>query len=209
MMNRGYPRTKGLALSASFAVLLGIFSLVSIPLPFDVVPVTLQVLGVFLIASLLGPYYGSLSCLIYLMFGAFGLPVFHGGSFGIPILLGPTGGFLFSFPIAAFVGGSISRTTRKSPKLDAVRVIADFVVSLVIIYLLGTFWLIEYLHLTLETAFLLGTVPFIGFDVLKAIIATPIAVRLRATRMGLPVNRSFRMLGGVATGQMSQDDLDA
>lgn len=143
------------------------------------------------------------------MFGAIGLPVFHGGTFGLPILLGPTGGFLFSFPIAAFVGGTISRTTWKNPRLDAVRVIADFGVSLVIIYLLGTFWLMEYLHLSLENAFLLGTVPFIGFDVLKAIIATPIAVRLRATRMDLPVNRSFRTLDYLATKQVSQDDLGA
>ena len=208
MMNIGYPKTKGLALSASFAVLLGIFSLVSIPLPFDVVPITLQVFGVFLIASLLGPYYGGLSCLIYLMFGAVGLPVFHGGSFGIPILLGPTGGFLLSFPIAAFVGGTISRSVWKGPKLDAIRVIGDFAVSLLIIYLLGTFWLMEYLHLTLENAFLLGTVPFIGFDVLKAIIATPISVRLRATRMDLPVNRSFRTLDAVTTNKVSQDELD-
>ena len=93
--------------------------------------------------------------------------------------------------------------------MDAIRVIGDFAVSLLIIYLLGTFWLMEYLHLTLENAFLLGTVPFIGFDVLKAIIATPISVRLRATRMDLPVNRSFRTLDAVTTNKVSQDVLDS
>ena len=92
-----YPKTRGLALSASFAVLLGIFSLVSIPIPFDLVPVTLQVMGVFLIAALLGPYYGTLSCLIYLMFGAVGLPVFHSGTSGIPIILGLLADTLFPF----------------------------------------------------------------------------------------------------------------
>lgn len=183
-----YPKTKGLALSASFAVLLGIFSLVSIPLPFDVVPITLQVLGVYLILSLLGPYYGTLSCVIYLMFGAIGLPVFHGGTSGISIILGPTGGYLVSFPIATLVGGSVSKTVAKTRKSDLFRVSTGFAVSLVIIYTMGTFWLMEYLHLSFEEALVLGTLPFIGFDILKAIVAAPIAVRLRSTRFDLPVN---------------------
>lgn len=191
-MNEMYPRTKGLALSASFAVLLGIFSLVSIPLPFDLVPITLQVLGVFLIASLLGPYYGALSCLIYLMFGAVGVPVFHGGTSGIPIILGPTGGYLVSFPIATLVGGSVSLTVSRERKLELLRVAAGFALSLLVIYTLGTLWLMEYLHLTLLQAILLGTVPFIGFDIVKAIVAAPIAVRLRSTGLDLPVNRAPR-----------------
>lgn len=185
-----YPRTKGLALSASFAVLLGILSLISIPLPFDFVPITLQVLGVFLIASLLGPYYGTLSCLIYLMFGAMGVPVFHGGTSGLSIILGPTGGYLVSFPIATLVGGSISQTVARERKLETLRVATGFAVSLIIIYAAGTLWLMEYLHLTLLQAFLLGTVPFVGFDALKAVVAAPIAIRLRSARLDLPVNRA-------------------
>ncbi len=196
-----YPKTRGLALSASFAVLLGIFSLVSIPIPFDLVPITLQVLGVFLIAALLGPYYGTLSCLIYLMFGTVGLPVFHGGTSGIPIILGPTGGYLVSFPIATLLGGSISRTVSKTRKMDLVRVATGFVISLVIIYTLGTIWLMEYLHLTLIQAAVLGTIPFIGFDVLKAIVAAPIAVRLRSTRYDLPVNRISKVTSSIAAEQ--------
>lgn len=185
-----YPRTKGLALSASFAVLLGILSLISIPLPFDFVPITLQVLGVFLIASLLGPYYGTLSCLIYLMFGAMGVPVFHGGTSGLSIILGPTGGYLVSFPIATLVGGSISQTVARERKLETLRVATGFAVSLTIIYAAGTLWLMEYLHLTVLQAFLLGTLPFIGFDALKAVVAAPIAIRLRSARLDLPVNRA-------------------
>lgn len=185
-----YPRTKGLALSASFAVLLGILSLISIPLPFDFVPITLQVLGVFLIASLLGPYYGTLSCLIYLMFGAMGVPVFHGGTSGLSIILGPTGGYLVSFPIATLVGGSISQTVARERKLETLRVATGFAVSLIIIYAAGTLWLMEYLHLTLLQAFLLGTAPFVGFDALKAVVAAPIAIRLRSARLDLPVNRA-------------------
>ena len=69
------------------------------------------------------------------------------------------------------------------------RVAAGFAVSLFIIYTLGTVWLMEYLHLSLEEALLLGTIPFIGFDIMKAIVAAPIVVRMRVTRFDLPVNR--------------------
>ncbi|MGA2874557.1 MAG: biotin transporter BioY [Nitrososphaerales archaeon] len=196
-----YPKTRGLALSASFAVLLGMFSLVSIPIPFDLIPITLQILGVFLIAALLGPYYGTLSCLIYLMFGAVGLPVFHSGTSGIPIILGPTGGYLVSFPIATLVGGSISQRVAKTRKMDLMRVAAGFAISLVIIYSLGTVWLMEYLNLTLVQAVLLGVVPFIGLDVLKAVVAAPIAVRLRSTRYDLPVNRISKVTNSIPAEQ--------
>jgi biotin transport system substrate-specific component len=193
-----YPKTRGLALSASFAVLLGILSLVSVPLPLDLVPITLQVLGVFLIASLLGPYYGTLSCIIYLMFGAVGLPVFHGGTSGIPIILGPTGGYLVSFPMATFVGGTVSRTVAKTRRMDLVRIAANFAISLIIIYGLGTFWLMDYLHVSLAEALVLGTIPFIGFDILKAIVAAPIALRLRSTRFDLPVHRLTKPANSIA-----------
>lgn len=191
-MNTTYPKTKGLALSAMFAVLLGVLSLASIPIPFDPVPVTLQVFGIFLIVSLLGPYYGTLSCLIYLMFGLVGLPVFHGGSAGVPILLGPTGGFLISFPVAALIGGSISRNIAKTKRKELVLLGLSYAASLLIIYSLGTVWLMEYLNLSIEDALVLGTLPFIGFDLLKGVIAAPISTRLRATRLDLPVNRSLR-----------------
>jgi biotin transport system substrate-specific component len=206
MSNIRYPKTKGLALSATFAVILSLFSLVSIPLyPFTPVPLTLQVFGVFLIAALLGPYYGALSCLIYLVLGALGLPVFAGGSFGASTLFGPFGGFLFSFPIAAFVGGAVSRNVSRTRKGDILRVAFDFAVSLAIIYPLGSLWLKEYFHFTILQAFAAGSVPFVAFDILKAIVATPIAVRLRATRMNLPVNRFARYLNSLATNEIPKN----
>lgn len=200
-----YPKTKGLALSASFAVLLGLFSLVSIPLPLDLVPITLQVLGVFLILSLLGPRYGTLSCLIYLMFGAVGLPVFHGGTSGISIILGPTGGYLVSFPIAALAGGFLSRRVDSTRKYDLLKVVASFAVALAIIYSLGTVWLMEYLHLSPLQAILSGIVPFIGFDIVKAIVVTPISVRLRASRFDLPVNRISRVTSAIPLAKSSSE----
>lgn len=193
-MQTNYPKTKGLALSALLATLLGISSIFSIPIPFTPVPITLQVLVVLLIAMLLGPVYGSLSCAIYLMYGTLGLPVFHAGTSGIPILLGPTGGFLFAFPIAVLVGGILSRKLAKTYKSDLLRVCLGACVSLLLIYLIGITWLSEYYRLTFLQAFLIGGLPFIGFDIIKTLVVIPIAMRIRWTRMDLPVNREPRFL---------------
>lgn len=188
-MSAGYPRTKGIALCASFAVLLAVSALISFPIPFSPVPVTLQVLAVLIIAMILGPVYGTLSCGLYLVLGTVGLPVFHGGTSGVPILLGPTGGFLFAFPLAALAGGWVARRISETRKSDGVRVVAGVCLSLLLIYLVGTVWLSVYLGINLYQAFQIGTVPFIAFDVLKAIVAVPIAMRLRWSNMGLPVSR--------------------
>lgn len=186
---RTYPKTKGLALTAVFAVLLSIFSLIIVPLPFTVVPVTLQVFMIYLIVNMLGPYYGALSILVYLLMGAIGLPVFAGGTSGVAVLLGPLGGFLFAFPLSAVIGGFISRRVSTSRNQDAVRVIAACTVSLLLIYFLGPFWLAQVTKLPLAKAYEIGAIPFIPFDIAKAVLAVPLALYFRRIRNDLPVHR--------------------
>ena len=96
---------RGMVFAALFAALTGAVAWFKIPLPFTPVPITLQTLMVLLSGAMLGAYYGALSMIIYLLLGAIGLPVFAGGSSGVGALLGPTGGYLFSYPVAAFVIG--------------------------------------------------------------------------------------------------------
>ena len=98
-------KLKGMVFAALFAALTGAVAWFKIPLPFTPVPITLQTLMVLLSGAILGPYYGALSMIIYLILGAMGFPVFAGGSSGFGALLGPSGGYLFSYPIAAFVIG--------------------------------------------------------------------------------------------------------
>ncbi|MBI4546625.1 MAG: biotin transporter BioY [Ignavibacteriae bacterium] len=74
-------------------------------IPHQPVPYTLQTFFVLMSGALLGKRNGALSQLLYLMLGLVGLPVFSGWGFGLARLLGPTGGYLFSFPVAAFVVG--------------------------------------------------------------------------------------------------------
>ncbi|MBI1935205.1 biotin transporter BioY [Candidatus Woesearchaeota archaeon] len=100
-------KIKGMIFAALFAALTGAVAWFKIPLPFTPVPITLQTLMVLLSGAALGAYYGALSMIVYLILGVIGLPVFAGGSSGIPALLGPTGGYLLSYPVAAFVVGKM------------------------------------------------------------------------------------------------------
>lgn len=188
MQRSNYPKTKGLAFSALFATLLSISSLISIPIPFSPVPITLQVMVVFLIASLLGPVYGMFSCIIYLFLGMIGIPVFAGATSGIPILLGPTGGYLIGFPLAALAGGTVTSRLSITRKKDLFRVSVATALALVVIYAMGVVWLAEYLHLTLFQGILYGAVPFVAVDIAKAVIVIPVIMRIRWQRLGLPVN---------------------
>ena len=93
--------------AALFAALTAAVSPFKIPLGFTPVPITLQTLMVLLSGAMLGPYYGALAMILYILVGALGLPVFAGRGSGIGALLGPSGGYLFSYFIAAFVVGKM------------------------------------------------------------------------------------------------------
>lgn len=172
-------KVKGLALAALLAALTAVTGGLAIPLPFTPVPVTLQVFFVFLAGSLAGPFYGALSMLLYLAMGALGLPVFSRFGAGVGHLIGPTGGYLFAFPIAAFINGLI--TSKKSGTLlrEYVGVLCGMAAALATIYVLGVGWLSAYLQRPFFNVILVGALPFIPVDILKMVVAAPIAVRLR------------------------------
>ena len=198
MGNWPYSRSRGIALAATFAALISVASPISIPLgPITQVPITLQVFVVYLAGALLGARYGTLSMVIYLVLGAVGLPVFAGLSSGTAVLLGPTGGYLFAFPIASLLGGYVARRRPATRGGDTIRVSLSALLSLFVIYVIGVGWLSYYLGLSLLDGVLFGAVPFIPFDLLKAVVAVPIAVRLRWSTLQLPVNAGGPELGAL------------
>ena len=149
-------------------------------------PITFQVFVVFLAAMILGPIYGFLSCALYLVMGAVGLPVFAGATSGISILLGFTGGYLFGFPFAAFLGGLVCRNRAATKRLDAARLVFSGIISIAIIYFLGVLWLSTYFHISIYLAFLSGALPFIPVDAVKAAFAIPVALQIRWMGLALP-----------------------
>ncbi len=90
-----------------------------IAVPIFPVPFTLQVLAVVLSGLLLGPRYGALAQAIYLLVGAIGVPVFAEFRGGLGVLLGPTGGYLLSYPLAAAIAGLAAGTVRSATRARA------------------------------------------------------------------------------------------
>jgi biotin transport system substrate-specific component len=160
-----------------FAVALAAASQVAIPLPGTPVPMTLQPLVVVLAGLWLGPVAGATSMALYLMAGSAGLPVFAPmGAPGFARLLGPTGGYLWAYPVAALVTGLLARRRRAF----AFRVLAA-VAGVAVIHV-GGFLQLSLLTGSAERAIALGATPFLPLDVLKVLAAAALSSKTpRAT----------------------------
>ena len=149
-----------------FAVALALASQVAVPIPGTPVPITLQPLVVVLAGMWLGPVAGAASMILHLIAGAVGLPVFSPfGAPGLARFVGPTGGYLFAYPVAAFVAGTLSR--RASSLLG--RWVAALAGSTVL--LLGGFTQLAILTGSLSQALPLAIHPFVPLDAVKALVA--------------------------------------
>lgn len=173
-------KTKDLILVALFAALTAAGGWIKIPLPFSPVPVTLQVFFVILSGVVLGSVLGGLSQVVYVALGAFGLPVFAGGTGGFGALVGPTGGYLVGFIVAAFVIGKLVELKGEESESSIVWGLFSMIVGIIVIYLIGFVQLSVVAKLSLQKAFMVGVLPFIAVDLLKAIVASIVAVKLKA-----------------------------
>jgi len=166
----------------TFALLTAIGAQVEIP--HYPVPYTLQTFFVLLAGGLLGKRNGFLSMVTYLTMGVAGLPVFSGFSFGLARLLGPSGGYLLSFPLAAYLIGLLI-----SMRPDAIRTVdgrikqffadygwalASMFAGLVLIFFLGTLQLNAVYFHNWNTSFGAGFLIFSWWDVLKLAAAAAI-----------------------------------
>jgi biotin transport system substrate-specific component len=164
------------ALVVLFGTAMAAFARIAIPLPFTPVPITGQTLGVLLTGALLGSRRGALAMLVYLGEGLLGLPVFAGGTSawspsvaGVPVIIGPSAGYLYSYPIAAFVVGNFAeRGWTRSFKKSLLAMLAGEAA----IYAIGLPWLAVYVGA--RNAVLLGLLPFIPGDAIKMLLAAAV-----------------------------------
>ena len=159
------------------AILVALAAQVSIPLPGTPVPMTLQPMAVLLVGGLLGGRLGALSMILYLAMGAAGLPVVTPTVplFGVARLLGPTGGYLLAYPVAAWaVGAVVAEGSR------VWRVACGVLAGLVLIHLGGLAQL-AILTGNVSAAARFGTIPFLLGDLLKLAILVPILFKLTPT----------------------------
>ena len=175
--------TRDVVLVAMFAAIMVVLGLSPrIPLTFLPVPITLQTLGVMLAGTMIGPIRGALAMLLFLLLIAMGLPVLAGGQGGLGSFAGPTAGFIYGWPIGAFVAGwAFKAWGQRVPKPwgeIAVIFLACVLGGIVIVYLCGVAWLVLMTGIGLQKA-LIGMVAFVPGDLIKAVLSSLIVHNVR------------------------------
>lgn len=158
------------------AALIAVCSWIQIPLT---VPITLQTMGVVLVASLFGAKRGTLATVIYILLGAVGVPVFSGFKSGIGALLGSTGGYIIGFIFTAIIVGLVADKTNKLWAL-----VLSMVVGILVCYAFGTAWFAVVYAKTNEPASLMTilgwcVIPFLIPDAIKIVLASILTNRLK------------------------------
>ena len=179
--------TYQLTRTAVMAAVICVLGPISMAIPISPVPISLASMAVYLAVTVLGMKLGTLSCLIYLLLGLVGLPVFSGGSAGAAKLFGPTGGYLVGYLFLALIAGAfVGRYTENKWKSIAFAALG-MVLGTMVLYALGTAWLAYSAGMDFQAALWAGVIPFIPGDLVKMVIAVLLgsAVCGRLLRAGI------------------------
>lgn len=180
-MKQGSLNTRNIMLMGLFVALMIISSYIVIPI--GPVPITLQTFVVLLSGILLGPKMGPLSIIAWIILGCVGLPVFNQGQGGAVMLVGPTSGFLVSFVVMAWLVGYC---TEKNTNNSVWYMAGAMILAVIICYILGLIGFklsfAYFLHkpMSWSKGFILAVAPFLPFDIIKAVLAAFIGVKVRS-----------------------------
>ena len=167
-------KTKQMVLIALMTAVTCVLGPLSIPLPFSPVPISLTNFAIFLAIFVLGMKNGTISCIIYLLLGAVGVPVFSSFRGGLQVLAGPTGGYLIGFIFLALIMGfALDHFDRK-----LVPTIIGMIIGMVVCYAFGTVWLAKLLSLSFKEGLMMGVIPYLPGDAAKIIIAAIVGPKL-------------------------------
>jgi biotin transport system substrate-specific component len=142
--------------------------LAQVAIPLWPVPITGQTLAVLLVGASLGATRGAISMVVYALAGLVGLPVYSDHTAGAAVLLGPTGGYIVGFVLAAAFTGWLAE--RRWERRFLAGMVA-FVAGSVVVFLVGLPWLQVSLGLTWPETLAGGLYPFIVGGIIKAVIA--------------------------------------
>src|SRR5438132_2937772 len=160
------------------SAIIAISAQIAIPIPFTPVPLTMSPLAVLLIGIALGSRRGAAAAVLYLLEGLSGLPVGAQGHGGPLWLIGPTAGYLYAYPFAAYITGWFSE---RGFAKGFTRAFVAMLIALAVIYLGGWSWLA--IIIGPRAAFTMAIVPFVVADLAKIAIGAallPYAQRLIA-----------------------------
>lgn len=184
IMNSGDNKlftVKNMCYVGLFTAVIAIMAQISIPMPLGV-PMTMQTFAITLAAIILGAKLSTISTLIYILLGAIGLPVLAGFSGGISKFVGPTGGFLISFPIMAFIIGYAVDHRSAFKGAFVIGLIAGTVVN----YIVGIAMFCILTQSSVAVGFTACVLPFIPTAIIKAILAALI---------GFPIRKRLKVMG--------------
>ncbi len=167
--------TRDLVLTGMFTAILCVMAQIAIPI--QPIPFTLSLFALFLIGALLQPRYAFLAALVYLLLGAFGVPVFAGLKGGLAHLTGPTGGYLMAYPLMTLITAIFGQLGNKKHRIIALS--SGMTISLFLCYLIGTLWFTHITGKTLYVALTLCVFPFIPFDIVKIVLAISVSLLIR------------------------------
>jgi biotin transport system substrate-specific component len=174
-LDSGREWVKQAAIVVAGSLFVALCARVTVPLPFTPVPLTLQNFGVLAVGLLLGSRRGFAALSLYLMEGAFGLPVFAPSvalGVGIARILGPTGGFLLAYPLVAFVAGYVfEHSSRRFAWAALASVAAE-----ILLFASGLGWLAVLTH-SVSLALKFGLYWFVFAEVIKVFMAAAVAAR--------------------------------
>ncbi len=166
-------------LAVAAGTLVALCAHASVRLPFTPVPFTLSDFAVVLVGLTLAPATAFTAMVLYLLEGALGLPVFNpGGLGGVAQLLGPTGGFLFAYPLAAATAGWMRRKFAAGFGTNLLAALSGSALLMIV----GVLWLGSLLHLAPGVTLRLGLLPFLPGQAVKVFAAAGIFTSLRRWR---------------------------
>jgi biotin transport system substrate-specific component len=167
--------TRQAAMVVGASLFVALCARITVPLPGNPVPLTLQNFGVLVVGLLLGPRRAFAAMILYLAEGAGGLPVFNpAGPGGIAQLFGPTGGYLMSYPFVAGLAGFLFDRGRKS----FARAAASGLAAEVLLFAIGLSWLAVWAG-SFKRALFFGLYWFVFAEVIKVLLAAAVAVRIK------------------------------
>ena len=179
----GRKAIASLVFVALFAAVIAASAFLAIPI--GPVPVALANMFTLLSGLVLGPVLGAAAVVLYVAAGVVGVPIFSGGSSGLAVILGPSGGYIFGYILSALVAGFIVGPPAHGFPTPLWKIIVAVLLGLPAVYLPGLLRLRQVLDLDWGRTFVLGFLPFVPGDVAKGIVAAIVAPRLRRTAAGL------------------------
>lgn len=168
-------RVKEMLLCALMVAVMAILAQLTIPV--GPVPFTMSIMGVYLAAGILGKRLAPVAMTVYVLLGAFGAPIFTGAKGGLPVVAGPTGGFLWGYIVASFLIGYLYPAEKGGKSY--LKIGGAFLAGMLVIYSLGLLQLSFLLGMDIKKAFLVGAAPFLGPDLIKVAIAVLLVVPVR------------------------------